>query len=308
MVEESKKKGFAFIFLTATCLIFITRLIIYISNILTKTSNYYTIKYVNDTRCLDGSNAAYYSRKTKSLYGIIHLQGGGWCTSHESCHLRRTTNLGSSKNYKAIEYNPDPYGAYKLMDHFSEYNSFVVPYCDGGSWTGMKTHMLYDGRNTLEKTINDILKTNPHIKKILLTGCSAGGLGVIHSCHWIRSMFNVSLKCMHDGSLFFSDNNKIIRFHGGIEEDTIQLLTNVSGLFFTVTDWWDWDFITTEECKKSVEKCTQIEISIRNSRRRIVERVNRTQRVWITSKSYHCQLGWFLQEQLANEIHDFITS
>ena len=27
------------------------------------------------------------------------------------------------KNYKPIEYNPDPYGAYKLMDHFSEYNS-----------------------------------------------------------------------------------------------------------------------------------------------------------------------------------------
>ena len=82
----------------------------------------------------------------------------------------------------------------------------------------------------------------------MLTGCSAGGWA---SCILVTG-FGQCLMCHLNACMMefiFSDNNKIIRFHGGIEEDTIQLLTNVSGLFFTVTDWWDWDFITTEGAK-----------------------------------------------------------
>ena len=195
------------------------------------------------------------------------------------------------------------------MRYFEDFDCFSVPYCDGGSWTGRKPDMYYDGRNTLEKTMRAIISHHPNIQRILLTGCSAGGLGVIHACHWIQSMFqNVTFKCMHDGSLFFGNMSDMIRFHGGVEEDTINLLTAIPGMFFTITDLWDWDFITSAACKKTQARCTANELVIRNQRRTLIERMSSNHRVWMTQKSYHCQLGTALPPILANEIRAFISA
>ena len=48
--------------------------------------------------CLDGSAPGYYmSVGTVPAKLMLHLQGGGWCTSPSNCAARAKTALGSSK-------------------------------------------------------------------------------------------------------------------------------------------------------------------------------------------------------------------
>jgi hypothetical protein len=47
-------------------------------------------------QCLDGSPAGYHIQPKSNEAWTIHLQGGGWCTSEESCATRAETPLGAS--------------------------------------------------------------------------------------------------------------------------------------------------------------------------------------------------------------------
>ena len=67
----------------------------------------YTLKLLSstkypDARCLDGTMAGYYvgptSGNNQSRW-IIHLQGGGWCTSLDDCAARAGTHYGSSRSW-----------------------------------------------------------------------------------------------------------------------------------------------------------------------------------------------------------------
>ena len=52
--------------------------------------------------CLDGTPAGYYIRYGSGQHAtdfIVHLEGGGWCTSPADCASRATTALGSSKQW-----------------------------------------------------------------------------------------------------------------------------------------------------------------------------------------------------------------
>jgi hypothetical protein len=49
-------------------------------------------------RCLDGSPAGYYTGPAAAEPDrfLLHLQGGGWCTSYDDCAARAGTHYGSS--------------------------------------------------------------------------------------------------------------------------------------------------------------------------------------------------------------------
>ena len=49
--------------------------------------------------CLDGSAAGYYVERGAARGILLHLQGGGWCTSLEDCRSRADTFLGTSANF-----------------------------------------------------------------------------------------------------------------------------------------------------------------------------------------------------------------
>lgn len=214
------------------------------------------------------------------------MQGGGWCQNPPECSKRANTPLGSSNSYPDFVYNPDPYATAAMFNVFHDWNHFVLPYCDGGSWLG-------EGRTTLELSFHKIASFK--LKNIIVTGCSAGGLAVIHACKWIREMFpKLHIVCMHDGSLFFGDMRNMIEFHKGnvTYYDAVDVIhsTKVDNMYFTVTDIWVWDFMTSTECKED-NKCNKLEKRNKKARENIIQRVSINQSIWVTSQSYHCQLG-----------------
>ncbi|GJN40278.1 hypothetical protein PR202_gb29476 [Eleusine coracana subsp. coracana] len=58
--------------------------------------------------CLDGSPAGYHLQTgsgTGSENWMIHLQGGGWCSTIQGCSDRRMGELGSSNFMKAMSFS-----------------------------------------------------------------------------------------------------------------------------------------------------------------------------------------------------------
>jgi len=278
----------------------------------TSSSDEYILKRVNGTHCLDGSPAAYYARvQRRSTFAVVHLQGGGWCFSDDECLRRSKTNLGTSSSYQArTAVVPDLYGAGQLMQRFSEFSHYVVNYCDGGSWLGTVTSprngLHLSGRNTLNATMHDIVSHNPRLSRILFTGCSAGGLGVVHACAWVSREFpDITFKCVHDGSLFFGDMVAMKTYHNSALSPTLEdiVTSSETSAVFSVTDVWDWDFFTSDECKKDVETCSVAEQYHIAQRAELLERVKAPK--WITRVGHHCQLGVALSSDLAKHLTDY---
>ncbi len=82
-------------------------------------------------RCMDGTMAGYYIREgTNPSPFVIHLKGGGACTTQETCDARINSIVGTSKNWNLdkvgdgflsqdCDTNPD----------FCEAAAVHVPYC-----------------------------------------------------------------------------------------------------------------------------------------------------------------------------------
>ena len=150
-------------------------------------------------KCLDGTPGGYYlelgAEKTR---WVIWLMGGGVCSSWDDCESRAGGPLGSSSEWPhrrrggsmgdglmsdSASDNPD----------FHNWSKVYVPYCSGDVWLGKETAaadpfggplrgeggLLFAG-HTIVSTVIDELVAAHHIdkaKSVLLTGCSAGGLG-----------------------------------------------------------------------------------------------------------------------------------
>ena len=150
-------------------------------------------------KCLDGSPAGYYLELgTDKTRWVIWLMGGGVCSSWDDCESRAGGPLGSSSEWphrrrggsmgdglmsSSASDNPD----------FHSWSKAYVPYCSGDVWLGKETAaadpfggplrgeggLLFAG-HTIVSTVIDELVAAHHIDKakaVLLTGCSAGGLG-----------------------------------------------------------------------------------------------------------------------------------
>lgn len=240
---------------------------------------------VAGSSCLDGSPAVYYKKEppNNTFSGIVHLHGGGWCNTVLLCAKRATTPLGSSKSYPEVSNIPDSYGSSSLFNSFPTWNHYSVSYCNGGSWL----HPTL-GKATLENTLQMIVAKND---RILFTGCSAGGLGVVHACDWVAKRFpNTRFLCLNDASLFFGDMSKMIDYHAGdvTHTDGADIILQ-NDRMLTVTDIFDWDFTTSHTCRQNEDFCTADEMRSKRSRLEILKRLE--DRVWWTSEGHHCRLG-----------------
>merc|ERR1719469_60068 len=107
---------------------------------------------------------------------MVHLQGGGWCTSIDECTQRALTDLGSSDTYgdaKDDVLEHDDGGAHGLFSNsstvnpdFHNWNKVYVRYCDGASFSGdvaspvasSNGQLLYfRGRRILDVVTDDIV-------------------------------------------------------------------------------------------------------------------------------------------------------
>ncbi|KAK1286715.1 hypothetical protein QJS10_CPB20g01028 [Acorus calamus] len=164
--------------------------------------------------CLDGGSPGYHLQKgfgSGSNKWVLHIEGGGWCNTIESCSSRKMTQLGSS-NYMDAQFfsgilsddraqNPD----------FFNWNKVKIRYCDGGSLSGNAeinqngTILFFRGKYIWEALMDELLSAGlVHAKQALLSGCSAGGLATLIHCDDFRELLpkGVVAKCLVDAGFF----------------------------------------------------------------------------------------------------------
>ncbi|XP_074564211.1 pectin acetylesterase 5-like isoform X1 [Curcuma longa] len=171
--------------------------------------------------CLDGSPPAYHLSRgfgSGSAKWLVHLEGGGWCQSLDSCSFRKSTPLGSSYYMERQvpfigilsnipSQNPD----------FYNWNKVKVRYCDGASFSGYRenevqdgTKLFFRGQRIWETIMDELLQKGlANAKQALLTGCSAGGLATFIHCDDFRALLpNVAtVKCFADGGFFLNEKD-----------------------------------------------------------------------------------------------------
>lgn len=145
--------------------------------------------------CLDGSAPGYYMRSGEgsSNKWILHLEGGGWCSTVEACVERSATFLGSSKSWlPSYEFDGFLSDNAQSNPDFYDWNMVYIMYCDGASFSGnvdapvpwnSTTTIYFRGWKILNAVLESLLDAGmKDASEVILTGCSAGGLATyIHA-------------------------------------------------------------------------------------------------------------------------------
>ncbi|CAL5351281.1 unnamed protein product [Camellia sinensis] len=188
--------------------------------------------------CLDGSLPAYHLQKgfgSGSSNWVLHVEGGGWCDTIESCSSRKRTELGSSRYMdgqvqfsgilsQELSQNPD----------FFNWNKVKIRYCDGASFAGHPesefkngTELFFRGQLIWETLMDELLSIGlSNARQALLSGCSAGGLATLIHCDNFRKILPkyATVKCLADAGFFL--NVKDVAGHRTIEtfyQDVVHL-------------------------------------------------------------------------------------
>ncbi|CAO2167333.1 unnamed protein product [Urochloa humidicola] len=191
--------------------------------------------------CLDGSPPAYHFQRgsgSGSQSWIVFLQGGAWCSTTETCSIRKMTEYGSSKLMEPIAFDGIFNDQQPQNPDFYNWNKVFVRYCDGASFSGNAegeakdgTKMYFRGLRIWEAVVDELMgKGMDTAKQALLTGCSAGGLATLLHCDNFRAKFpqEVSVKCLPDGGFFLDAKNLAgERFMRSVFNGVVQL-QNVS--------------------------------------------------------------------------------
>ncbi|XP_047055022.1 pectin acetylesterase 5-like [Lolium rigidum] len=167
--------------------------------------------------CLDGTPPGYHLKRGSgdgASKWLVHLEGGGWCSTVKDCSNRKMSALGSSNFMKPILFG----GAgilgsdQQLNPDFYNWNKVYVRYCDGASFSGDTEGRAQDGSilhfrglHIYEAVIDELMRKGlANATQALLTGCSAGGLATILHCDDFSARFprEVSVKCLADAGFF----------------------------------------------------------------------------------------------------------
>ena len=200
------------------------------------------VNNVNSPRCLDGSAAGYYKRigTDGGKTVMIHLEGGGWCTSYEDCLARSNTDIGSSKNWPLSGVPSMDGGSNGMFSNnctinpqFCKVSMFHFNYCDGASHAGhqdnaipvTKNNQSYElyfrGQDNLDGNLNSMIKHGyfKSAENIIIKGCSAGGLAtIIHIDNIVKKLKMklllsstkvVNIIGMPDAGYFLNHNNTL---------------------------------------------------------------------------------------------------
>lgn len=187
---------------------------------------------------MDGSLPAYHLQKgfgSGSSNWVLHIEGGGWCDTIESCSSRKRTVLGSSRYMdgqvqfsgilsQELSQNPD----------FFNWNKVKIRYCDGASFAGHPesefkngTELFFRGQLIWETLMDELLSIGlSNARQALLSGCSAGGLATLTHCDDFRKILPkyATVKCLADAGFFL--NVKDVAGHRTIEsfyQDVVHL-------------------------------------------------------------------------------------
>uniref|UniRef100_A0ACD5TMP7 Uncharacterized protein n=1 Tax=Avena sativa TaxID=4498 RepID=A0ACD5TMP7_AVESA len=184
--------------------------------------------------CLDGSPPAYHLHRGSGAGArgwLLQFEGGGWCNSAPSCAERAGTRRGSTNLMNKLEVfsgvlSNDP----AMNPDFYNWNRVKLRYCDGGSFAGDSefrngSSVIYmRGQRIWDAIITDLChKGLDKAEKVLLSGCSAGGLATFFHCDNLQERLGgaATVKCMSDAGFFLdvddiSANNTIRPFFSSL--------------------------------------------------------------------------------------------
>ncbi|CAO2203388.1 unnamed protein product [Urochloa humidicola] len=163
--------------------------------------------------CMDGTPPAYHFDPGSGAGNnswIVNLEGGGWCNNVRGCQFRKTSRRGSSD----LMEKEIPFGGIMGSNptenpDFYNWNRVKIRYCDGASFAGegfdKENGFYFRGQRIWDATIRHLLSIGmASADKVLLTGCSAGGLAVILHCDEFQAFFQptTTVKCLADAGLF----------------------------------------------------------------------------------------------------------
>ena len=145
--------------------------------------------------CLDGSPAGYYvNEKPDSKGWVIYLEGGGLCITPIDCKGRTKGGEGSSTFWsETFSDTTNVLAGTDDLNPFGSWSHVWVPYCSGDTWTGTTIKNDYlaglatTGHNIVTAVVDHLHNTTsfPRATQLLLSGGSAGGIGVFHNIDYV---------------------------------------------------------------------------------------------------------------------------
>jgi len=168
--------------------------------------------------CNDGSHAAYWYQISPLVSPdkiFIYLEGGDICTDKQTCAQRCketrylcTTDLRDTMELRGGWWSPNP----DLNPAFHDYFKVFVHYCSSDIWNGNKAKsdttgdLYFMGAEILEAVKDSLTKKFNMLKakSVVLSGYSAGGIGVWRNCNRFFSGFNsfADVRCLVDSGAF----------------------------------------------------------------------------------------------------------
>lgn len=189
--------------------------------------------------CNDNSRAVVYvenfdaiKRSTKKW--IIFFESGGLCTSKADCNKRyknkNSTVLMSSKTLPDRATGRDLLSSSETENPvFYNYIHVVVPYCSSDLWLGESTSLnrpfdfkdnpsednfSFRGKRIFRSVFSDLKSNLTSADEIVVSGSSAGGIGVLNHAEWLSKDFFAQSRAK---LLFIIDSAWFINFQDGFK-------------------------------------------------------------------------------------------
>ena len=157
-----------------------------------------TLPAARGGRCMDGSMTGYYYRQGVPDTFVLHIEGGGGCSSQGTCNAW-AKEKGSSKDFARTS-TGDHYGVCTsdcaANPYFCNATAAVVPYCTGDEHAGNNTAasaatwgFIFDGHANFVAVVEELIAHRGlgDAKRVLLSGDSAGGIGLFRNINWLAA-------------------------------------------------------------------------------------------------------------------------
>ncbi|MDB4987598.1 MAG: hypothetical protein JWN04_2776 [Myxococcaceae bacterium] len=181
--------------------------------------------------CRDGSPTGFYVRFAESDSLLFYLEGGGACTSPDFCTYNPKnvnevlagsgeTLFGSVGGAVPGRQQPGADGIFNTTNAanpFGKWSMVYVPYCTGDVHFGTKTDgaapgvpdkQQFVGYRNMEKFVARVVPTfKDKVKRVVLTGASAGGFGTMLNYSLLQDSFgdDIWVTALNDSGPSFAD-------------------------------------------------------------------------------------------------------
>lgn len=147
---------------------------------------------VEGSQCADGTKSFFQvTLRPKAKHLLIYLSGGGACWDKTTCEKGYASRLTRVEEYQNWNSGKGIFNATAKNNPFaSDYNVVTVPYCTGDVHAGDREAnygtarapyvIRHRGFQNVAKTLAKVKAMMPNPEKVVMLGCSAGGIGAYY--------------------------------------------------------------------------------------------------------------------------------